>query len=71
MKIVEVKIEDVKKYVELAVKKSWEKFQEKQKNNEKDWNHWKGRCDSYQDLLYMILGRDEERYHLRLDKNES
>lgn len=71
MKKIEIKIEDVKKYLELADKVSYEIFQKKMNKKEKDSEHWRGRWNSYMDLLYLILGREEARNHLRLDKKEN
>ena len=69
----EVKIEDVKKYLdEIANKKSHGKFIEIFNKKEKDWlkdsEYWRGRWDSYFDILLLILERDDNREHLRLDK---
>lgn len=72
----EVKVTDIKKYLEeKAWKVSWEKFQEifnnkKGKNWEKDSEYWRGRCDSYLDLRYMILGKNDDREELRLDRSK-
>jgi hypothetical protein len=68
-----VKIEDVKKYLEIAEKVSWKKRQEIVENKtEKNWKeaseYWRGRLDSYVDMKYMILEKDDERERLRLDK---
>ena len=37
-------------------------------NKDKDFHERNGRLDSYHDIRYMILGKDEERESLRLDK---
>jgi hypothetical protein len=67
-----VKIDDIKKYLKTAEERSTKKFQEifnnkKGKNWEKDSEYWKGRWDSYVDIKYMILEKDDDRQRLRLD----
>jgi hypothetical protein len=71
----QVKIEDVKKYLELAEKKSYEKLQEESKKSKKEKNsigvrYWYGRWQSYKKLLREIFAKDGERYSSRLLKIE-
>jgi len=61
-------MEDVKKYVKIAERKSYEKLQKE--NEELQKTYWKGRWDSYFDLLSMMAGREQNRIKLRLDKKE-
>jgi len=69
-----IKIDDIKKYLEIAEEKSTKKFQgifnnKTVKNWEKVSEYWRGRQDSYLDIKYMILEKDDNRQHLRLDKD--
>jgi len=71
-----VKIDDIEKYLKIAEKKSWETFQEifnnkTGKNWEKDSEYWRGRLESYVDIKYMILGKNDDRQRLRLNKKIS
>jgi len=68
-----VKIDDIKKYLKIAEEISTKKFQKifnnkTGKNWEKDSEYWRGRSDSYVDIKYMILEKDDDRQRLRLDR---
>jgi len=74
-----MEIKDIKEYLEKAMDVSWKKLQEESNKptmttprklvNEKivRVQYLRGRFDSYNDLHYLILGKEEERKHLKLD----
>lgn len=74
-----MEIEDVRKYLKNVIDVSWKKLQEESNkptiNTQKKMvpekvvriQYLQGRFDSYNDLYCMILGKEEERKHLKLD----
>ena len=73
--VTEVKIDDVKGYLELANKTSYEKLHEESKKSGAEKNsitvrYWYGRWQSYKELLSEASLKDEERHPVRLLKME-